>query len=69
MSDRVKFTSQVGGGYIVWINDERLGFVRRSDDRRWHATDTYMVALRRDFASRKNAVNALLRRRKREART
>jgi hypothetical protein len=49
------------GGYIVYLGDDRLGFVKRGVDGRWNAADTWM-AWSRWFKARDDAGKALLRR-------
>ena len=46
--------------YIVMCGDDRAGFVRQMDDKRWHATDTFMRKSR-NFDTRAKAADWLAR--------
>lgn len=65
---RISFTPQEGGGYVVYRDGDRIGFVRKVGPGAWAATDTYLVDLRGAYATRGKAVDAILRRRAREER-
>jgi hypothetical protein len=43
-----------GERYIVMLGDDRAGFVRRQDDGKWNAADTFM-AKQRNFPTRSKA--------------
>lgn len=58
--DKVTFRPQDGGGYVVFTNGDRLGFVRQQGPR-WYAADTYLARVGfGGYKSRRNAVKALL---------
>jgi len=63
---KIAFRPQDEGGYIVFMDGDRLGFVRQVGGE-WAATDTYHKPLRSSYETRKRAVAALLRRHAKES--
>jgi len=62
MARKIRFMVGEGGEYILFADDDRIGFVRSIGPGAWAATDTYLVGLRGTFKTRKRAVAALVRR-------
>jgi hypothetical protein len=50
---KIRYKSD-GERYIVMLGDNRAGFVRKRDDGRWNAADTFMRK-HRDFPTRTKA--------------